>query len=195
MDMKARMVIVGPPGAGKGTQATRIAQAMGIPEISTGAIFRANIADGTELGKRAQGYIDAGNLVPDEVTDAMVRARLGQPDAAEGFLLDGYPRNVHQVTQLDQILADLGVQLDAVIELVIPDDAIVARLLRRAEIEGRADDTEPVIRRRIEVYHQQTQPVVDAYADRDIVLKIDGVGEIAEVHDRIVSALKKRFAL
>ncbi|MDD7465363.1 MAG: adenylate kinase [Actinomycetaceae bacterium] len=193
--MKARMVIVGPPGAGKGTQATRIAQAMGIPEISTGAIFRANIADGTELGKRAQGYIDAGNLVPDEVTDAMVRARLGQPDAAEGFLLDGYPRNVHQVTQLDQILADLGVQLDAVIELVIPDDAIVARLLRRAEIEGRADDTEPVIRRRIEVYHQQTQPVVDAYADRDIVLKIDGVGEIAEVHDRIVSALKKRFAL
>lgn len=195
MDMKARMVIVGPPGAGKGTQATTIAQAMGIPEISTGAIFRANIADGTELGKRAQGYIDAGNLVPDEVTDAMVRARLGQPDAAEGFLLDGYPRNVHQVTQLDQILADLGVQLDAVIELVIPDDAIVARLLRRAEIEGRADDTEPVIRRRIEVYHQQTQPVVDAYADRDIVLKIDGVGEIAEVHDRIVSALKKRFAL
>ncbi|MCI5825736.1 MAG: adenylate kinase [Arcanobacterium sp.] len=192
--MKARLVIVGPPGAGKGTQATTIAQAMGIPEISTGAIFRANIAGGTELGKRAQGYIDGGNLVPDEVTDAMVRARLGEPDAAAGFLLDGYPRNAHQVEELDRILADLGTQLDAVIELVIPDDAIVGRLLHRAEVEGRADDTEPVIRHRIEVYHQQTQPVVSAYERRGIVLAIDGVGTIPEVHDRIVAALSARLS-
>lgn len=187
--MKARLIMVGPPGAGKGTQAKLIAEKLQIPNISTGAIFRENMAKGTKLGKKAQEYITAGNLVPDEVTDAMVRARLAEPDCAEGFLLDGYPRNLHQVAELDQILADLGMKLDVVVELVIPDDAVVSRLLKRAEIEDRADDTEEVIRHRIEVYHEQTQPLIDVYSEQGLLRGIDGVGEIAEVQERIMAAL------
>ena len=187
--MKARLIMVGPPGAGKGTQAKTLTEHMEIPNISTGAIFRSNMAQGTELGKLAQSYMEAGNLVPDEVTDAMVRARLAEPDCAEGFLLDGYPRNLHQVEELDSILADMGVKLDVVVELVIPDAAVVGRLLRRAEIEGRADDTEEVIRHRIEVYHEQTQPLVDVYKERGLLLEVDGVGEIPEILARIEAAL------
>ena len=192
--MKARLIMVGPPGAGKGTQAKTLTEHMGVPNISTGAIFRANMAQGTELGKLAQSYMDGGNLVPDEITDQMVHARLSEADCAEGFLLDGYPRNLHQVEELDSILADLGVRLDAVIELVIPDDAVVDRLLKRAEIEGRADDTEAVIRHRIEVYHEQTQPLVNVYKERGILLEVDGVGEIPEILCRIETALAEFLA-
>ena len=188
--MKARLIMVGPPGAGKGTQAVSLTSAMEIPNISTGAIFRSNMAEGTELGERARAFMESGNLVPDEITDAMVRARLSEPDAAEGFLLDGYPRNTHQVAELDSILESLGTSLDVVVELVIPDEAIVERLLNRAKLEGRADDTEEVIRHRISVYHEQTAPVVSLYRERGILLEIDGMGEIESVHERIVAALR-----
>lgn len=192
--MKARLIMVGPPGAGKGTQAKTLTAELGIPNISTGAIFRENMANNTELGLQAQQYMNAGNLVPDEITNAMVRDRLAQPDAAEGFLLDGYPRNAAQVEELDKILADMGTQIDAVVELDIPDDAIVDRLLKRAAMEKRADDTEDVIRHRIEVYHDETEPVVSAYAERDMLLKVDGQGDIEEIRQRIVQALNERLS-
>lgn len=192
--MKARLIMVGPPGAGKGTQAKVLAEKLGIPTISTGSIFRTHISQGTELGKLAASYIDGGNLVPDEVTDALVKDRLSQDDVANGFILDGYPRNVHQVEALDGILATLGVTLDGVVELDIPDDAIVGRLLHRAELENRADDTEEVIRHRIEVYHQETAPLIDVYAQRGKLLKVDGTGTIEEVLENLVISLKEFLA-
>lgn len=185
----ARLVILGPPGAGKGTQAARIAERVGIPAISTGDIFRANVKGQTELGKLAQQYMDAGEYVPDEVTNAMVRDRLAQDDAHEGFLLDGYPRTLAQVSELDAILAELDNELDVVIELVADTDEVVQRLLKRAEIEGRADDTEDVIRRRLEVYSEQTAPLAERYSERGLLLRVDGLGTIEEVNDRIVQAL------
>lgn len=185
----ARLVILGPPGAGKGTQAARIAERVGIPAISTGDIFRANVKGQTELGKLAQQYMDAGEYVPDEVTNAMVRDRLSQDDAHEGFLLDGYPRTLAQVSELDAILAELDNELDVVIELVAETDEVVQRLLKRAEIEGRADDTEDVIRRRLEIYGEQTAPLAERYSERGLLLRVDGLGAIEEVNDRIVQAL------
>jgi adenylate kinase len=184
-----RLVIMGPQGAGKGTQAARLAEVLGIPTISTGDIFRANIKDGTELGKRAQDYSSKGELVPDEITNGMVRDRLGQPDVAGGFILDGYPRNAAQVVELDAILADLGWELDGVIELTADRDELLARLAKRAEIEGREDDTEDVIARRLDIYAEQTAPLTSAYAERNLLVAVDGIGEIGEVTDRIVQAL------
>lgn len=184
-----RLVLVGPPGAGKGTQATRLAERYGIPAISTGDIFRANVKGQTALGRRAQEYMDAGALVPDEVTNAMVKDRLAQPDIANGFLLDGYPRNPDQAVELDTMLADLGQPLDAVLEITADHEVVTERLLKRAQIEGRADDTEDVIRERLRVYQESTAPVAHFYDERGLLKRVDGMGDVDEVTERIVTAL------
>jgi len=184
-----RMVLMGPPGAGKGTQADAVAARLDVPHISTGEIFRANVKEGTELGREAKRYMDAGEYVPDSITNAMVADRLGQADAMDGFLLDGYPRTLEQVGELDRILDGLGVRLDRVVEITADSDEVVARLLKRAEIEGRADDTEEVIRRRLEVYAEQTEPLVHVYADRAILVRVDGMGGVDEVTERLLTAL------
>lgn len=190
--MSIRLVIMGPQGSGKGTQAARISEHFGIPAISTGDIFRDNIARGTELGKRAQEYTCCGELVPDEVTNQMVRARLGLTDAAEGFILDGYPRNAAQVAELDTILGDLGTHLDAVVQLTADRDELLARMRRRAEIEGRDDDTADVIARRLDIYEAETAPLAAAYAARSLLVPVDGTGEIDEVTERVLGALGSR---
>lgn len=180
---------MGPPGAGKGTQAKFIAEHFKIPAISTGDIFRANVSEGTELGIEAKRYMDAGEYVPDEVTNLMVRNRIDDPDAASGFLLDGYPRTLAQVEELDGMIEFTGHRLDAVVCLTVDQDEIVSRLLQRAQVEGRADDTEEVIRRRQEVYLEQTEPLIQVYKDRGIVHEIDGLGEVNDVTQRIFAAL------
>jgi len=187
--MSARLVLLGPPGAGKGTQAARLAERLAVPAISTGDIFRANIKGGTELGRLAQEYSSRGELVPDEVTNAMVRDRLAQADAAEGFLLDGYPRNVAQVAELDAILADAGLTLDLAVEITADPEVVVERLLKRAEIEGREDDTADVIRHRLDVYAEQTAPISGVYEDRDLLARVDGIGEVDEVTERLLAAI------
>jgi adenylate kinase len=192
--VSARLVIMGPQGSGKGTQAARLAERLGVPAISTGDIFRANVKGGTELGNQAKAIIDAGDLVPDEITNAMVRDRLGQPDAAEGFILDGYPRNAAQVVALDDVLAAHGAELDAVIELSASRDELLARLHRRAQIEGRADDTEEVISKRLAIYDEQTAPLTRQYADRGLLVQVDGLGVVDDVTERLVSALSTRVA-
>lgn len=183
------ILILGAPGAGKGTQAKRIAKALQIPAISTGAIFRQNMKDRTELGQKAQSYMDAGEFVPDSVTNPMVEARLSAPDVAGGYLLDGYPRTIEQAFYLRDALAATGRDLDLVLEIAVELDEVVERLLKRAEIEGRADDTEPVIRRRLEVYKDQTEPMVTHYADQDKLVQVDGVGTVDEVWERIRKVL------
>jgi adenylate kinase len=190
--MSARLLIMGPQGSGKGTQAARLAERMGVPAISTGDIFRANVKGGTELGVQAQAIMDRGDLVPDELTNAMVRDRLGQEDASGGFILDGYPRNAAQVTALDQMLQGDGVALDAVVELTAPREELLARLARRAQLEGRTDDTEDAIRRRLEVYAEQTAPLTQAYAARGLLVTVDGIGEVDEVTERVLSTLAER---
>src|SRR6185312_11857074 len=185
-----RLLIVGPPGSGKGTQAARISERLGIVAISTGDIFRANVKGGTPLGVEAKQYMDAGDYVPDSVTNRMVRDRLKQDDVAEGFLLDGYPRTAAQVDELDAILEENGTSLDVVLQLTADQDELVARLLKRAQIEGRADDTEDVIRHRLDVYEQQTQVVVDRYLERGIVRHVDGLGDIDAVTERVLGALE-----
>ncbi|MBF4765320.1 adenylate kinase [Nocardioides islandensis] len=184
-----RLVLMGPPGAGKGTQAKFIADHFKIPAISTGDIFRANVSQGTPLGQEAQRYMDAGEYVPDEVTNKMVRNRIDEPDAAPGFLLDGYPRTLAQVEELDGMIKFTGHALDAVVCLTADDDVLVSRLLQRAQLEGRADDTEDVIRRRQEVYADQTAPLIDVYRDRGILVEVDGLGEVDDVTQRIFEAL------
>jgi adenylate kinase len=184
-----RLILMGPPGAGKGTQATKVADHFGIPAISTGDIFRANVSAGTPLGVEAKRYMDAGDYVPDEVTNKMVRNRIDEPDAAPGFLLDGYPRTPAQVEELDGMITFTGHKLDAAVVLTVDADELVARLLQRAEQEGRADDTEDVIRRRQELYADQTEPLIDLYRGRGILLEVDGMGEVDEVTARIFSAL------
>src|SRR4051812_44360434 len=184
-----RLVLMGPPGAGKGTQSKFIADHFKIPAISTGDIFRANVSEGTPLGQEAQRYMDSGEYVPDEVTNKMVRNRIDEPDAVPGFLLDGYPRTLAQVEELDGMIEFTGHQLDAVVSLAVDDEAIIARLLQRAELEGRADDTEEVIRRRQEVYAEQTQPLLEVYRGRGILIEVDGLGEVDEVTQRIFDAL------
>ena len=191
--MSARMVLLGPPGAGKGTQAARIGRRLGIPAISTGDIFRAHVAGSTELGRRARAYMDKGEYVPDSVTNAMVADRLTEDDAASGFLLDGYPRTEAQVHELDAMLADSGLALDVVLEITA--DAVVERLLGRAAEQGRADDTEPVIRRRLEVYAEATAPLAAIYEGRGLLLRVDGMGGIDEVTDRIMAALAARLSV
>ena len=190
--MSARMVLLGPPGAGKGTQAARIAERLGIPAISTGDIFRANVAGATELGTQAKAYMDKGEYVPDSITNAMVADRIAQADCENGFLLDGYPRTTAQVGELDSMLKDSGLALDVVVEITADAEAVVARLLKRAGEQGRADDTEPVIRRRLEVYAESTAPLADLYAERDLLVQVDGMGEIDVVTGRIMEALASR---
>jgi adenylate kinase len=184
-----RLILMGPPGAGKGTQATVIAGRLGIPAISTGDIFRANVSQETPLGIEAKRYMDAGDYVPDSVTNAMVRDRIAQADARGGFLLDGYPRTVAQVEELDAMLQEHGAALDAVVALTVDRDEVVQRLLKRAELEGRADDTEDVIRRRQEVYAEQTAPLLEVYAGRDLLVEVDGMGSVDEVSARVFTAL------
>lgn len=188
----SRLLIIGAPGAGKGTQAEFIAKAFGIPAISTGDIFRHNVKNETELGKQAKAFMDRGEYVPDSLTNDLVRDRLSHDDAQAGFLLDGYPRTAEQVVELDSILADAGTQLDAVIQLTADTDEVVRRLLGRAIEQGRADDTEDVIRRRLEVYEEQTAPLISVYAQRGLVLMIDGLGEVDEVTGRILEGLDAR---
>ena len=190
--MSARMVLLGPPGAGKGTQAARIAERLGIPAISTGDIFRANVAGATELGTQAKAYMDKGEYVPDSITNAMVADRIAQADCENGFLLDGYPRTTAQVGELDSMLKASGLALDVVVEITADAEAVVARLLKRAGEQGRADDTEPVIRRRLEVYAESTAPLADLYAERDLLVQVDGMGDIDVVTGRIMEALASR---
>ena len=184
-----RLLLMGPPGAGKGTQAQRIAAVLGVPHISTGDIFRANVAQGTPLGVEAKRYMDAGEYVPDGVTNAMVRDRLSHDDARPGFLLDGYPRTLEQVSELDAMLRASNHVLDRVVELTVDIDEVVSRLVKRAADQGRSDDSEQVIRRRLEVYFEQTAPLIAAYADRGILLDVDGMGSIDDVTARIMAAL------
>jgi len=184
-----RLIIFGPPGAGKGTQASRIAEHYGIPAISTGDIFRANIKNETPLGLQVKSILAAGGYVSDDITNAIVAVRLAEADCVPGFLLDGYPRTSDQVVALDTVLAEHDGELDAVLELTVDEDEVVGRLLRRAEIEGRADDTEEVIRERMAIYHAQTAPLATLYAERGLLVQVDGLGEVDEVSDRIFAAL------
>jgi adenylate kinase len=188
----SRFLLIGPPGAGKGTQAARLAEAYGIPAVSTGDIFRFNVKNETELGKLAKSFMDRGEYVPDSVTNDLVRDRLNHSDAAAGFLLDGYPRTADQVAELDNILEGFGKKLDAVVQLTADTDEIVRRLLNRAIEQGRSDDTEEVIRRRLEVYEAETAPLISVYASRGLVVMVDGLGAIDEVTGRIIEALHAR---
>jgi adenylate kinase len=186
-----KIILMGPPGAGKGTQAKIIAERLAIPAISTGDIFRKNVSEKTELGREAKRYMDAGDYVPDEVTNAMVRDRIAEDDAVNGFLLDGYPRTVSQVEELDSMLAANGSAIDAVVVLTVDRDEVVARLVRRAQEEGRSDDTEEVMRHRQDVYSEQTAPLIAVYADRGLLVEVDGTGEVTEVTERVFEALEK----
>ena len=192
--MSARLLIVGPPGAGKGTQAVDLCERLGIIQISTGDLFRAHAKAGDELGQLAASYTNKGELVPDSVTNRMVDERLDEDDIQEGFLLDGYPRNLDQVTALDEMLDKRGWKLDVVVEIVVPDEEVIGRLLERAKIQGRADDTEEVISHRIDLYHAQTEPVVEVYGERGILVRVDGRGTIDEVAERIDAAVAEKLA-
>jgi adenylate kinase len=213
-----RIVLVGPPGAGKGTQAAFLAKKLSIPHISTGDLFRANISQGTSLGKQAKSYMDEGNLVPDAVTIAMALDRMAQPDAQNGFLLDGFPRNVSQAQALDEALNADGVQLDAVLDLEVPEDEVVKRIAGRricrnqeshvfhvtysppkkdgvcdtcgGELYQRDDDSEETVRRRLEVYHTQTEPIIDYYKAQGLVVTISALGKVTEVTKRAMEALQ-----
>lgn len=187
------VILLGPPGAGKGTQAVRIGERLSIPVISTGEIFRSNMAEGTQIGKQAKSYMDRGEFVPDSVTNAMVKARLSAPDATQGFLLDGYPRNVEQARVLADFCEELGTYIGVVLEIQVDEDEVVARMLKRAEEQHRADDTEPVMRHRLEVYREQTEPVASFYADLDLLETVDGSGSIDEVSERIFTVLNSRL--
>jgi len=184
-----RLIIMGPPGAGKGTQAESLAERLSAAHISTGDIFRANVKDQTELGQTAQRYMDAGEYVPDEVTNAMVKERISHDDA-ESFILDGYPRTVDQVDTLDAMLDDLGRPLDVVLALVVDPEELIARLLKRAETSGRADDTEEVIRHRQKIYAAETAPLLKIYNERGLLREVDGMGDVDEIAQRIDRALE-----
>jgi adenylate kinase len=213
-----RIVLVGPPGAGKGTQAAYLAKNLAIPHISTGDLFRANISQGTDLGKQAKAFMDAGDLVPDEVTIGMARDRMNQSDAAGGFLLDGFPRNVSQAEALDEALKEDGVTLDAVLDLEVPEEEVVKRIAGRricrkdsshvfhvsyspskqqgvcdvcgGELYQRDDDSEETVRKRLEVYHTQTEPIIDYYKAQDLVVTIPALGKVEEVTERAMAALQ-----
>jgi adenylate kinase len=184
-----RILLIGPPGAGKGTQALELSSAFSIPAISTGDIFRENVRNETPLGVQAKSFMDAGNNVPDSLTNDLITDRLASPDCAGGFLLDGYPRTTDQVRHLDNFLADHHTKLDVVVQLVAEPDIVVERLRKRALDQGRTDDDEAVVRHRLDVYAEQTAPLIDVYSARGLVVAIDGIGEIAEVTGRITDAL------
>jgi adenylate kinase len=187
-----RVVLFGPPGVGKGTQGGRLAAALGVPAISTGDLFRAHVRNGTELGKRLSALIASGDYVPDSVTNTMLAERLGEPDAAAGFLLDGYPRTADQVAELDRLLAVSGASLDCVLLLAASDEVLEERLLKRSAEQGRSDDTPDVIRHRVALYHRETEPLVALYDAADLVVRVDGVGTPDEVHDRLLTAIGLR---
>ena len=187
-----RLLIVGPPGAGKGTQAARLTQRFGIPAIATGDIFRANIKNQTPLGVEVKAIVDAGDYVPDTLTNALVTHRLEQEDALDGFLLDGYPRTTDQIAFLDALLAKRGQSLDAVIQLVADQEEVVTRLRKRAIEQGRTDDTEEAIRHRQEVYARETAPLIPVFRERGILIEVDGLGDIDEISSRIADALEAR---
>jgi adenylate kinase len=187
--------LMGSPGSGKGTQAAIVASRLGIPAISTGDIFRANVAGGTPLGIEAKKYISQGEYVPDSVTNAMVKSRLTRPDAATGFILDGYPRTVSQVNFLDDVLAEQGAKLDCVIMLVVDVEEVVKRILRRAEAEGRSDDTEEVIRHRLKLFGEQTAPLAEVYEERGLLTRIDGKGPVSEIAARMLAVVTNGDAL
>lgn len=187
-----RLLIVGPPGSGKGTQSVRIAEAYGIPAIATGDIFRENVRNETELGLKVKAIMDAGDFVPNELTNELIADRLSQPDAVNGFLLDGYPRTIGQLQFLDEVLASAGTGLDAVIELSVDEDEVVTRLLKRAHEQGRTDDTEETIRHRQQLYSRETAPLIATYAGRGIVERVDALGDVDAVSDRIATALRER---
>ena len=187
-----RLLIVGPPGAGKGTQAARLTERYGIPAIATGDIFRENIRNQTPLGVEVKAIVDAGDYVPDSLTNALVTARLGEEDALEGFLLDGYPRTVDQIHFLDELLAGRGQALDAVIQLVADKEEVVTRLRKRALEQGRTDDTEEAIRHRQDVYARETAPLLAIYAQRGLLIEVDGLGAVEEVTDRVLEGLAER---
>ncbi|GGU11083.1 adenylate kinase [Streptomyces violascens] len=217
-----RIVLVGPPGAGKGTQAAFLAQNLAIPHISTGDLFRANISQGTDLGKQAKAYMDAGNLVPDEVTIGMAKDRMEAPDAENGFLLDGFPRNVVQAEALDEVLKADGVKLDAVLDLEVPEDEVVKRIAGRricrndsahvfhvaynapkqdgvcdkcgGELYQRGDDTEDTVRKRLEVYHSETEPIIDYYRAQGLVITISALGKVDKVTAKAMDALRRDAA-
>lgn len=189
------MLFIGPPGSGKGTQAERLSQRLKVVAISTGDIFRTNDKSKTPLGVEAKKYMDAGDFVPDNVTNRMVRDRLGESDAQDGFLLDGYPRTTAQIDYLDEILADGDQRLDVVVQLTADDEELVARLLGRAKETGRSDDNEDVIRHRLDLYHEQTEAVVAKYAERGILTRVDGIGPVNEVTERVILAGQSLFSL
>ena len=192
MSTGVRLLLIGPPGAGKGTQAAKLAEHFGIPAISTGDIFRENVRNETELGKRAKEFMDRGDNVPDSLTNELVADRLAQPDCAPGFLLDGFPRTAAQVDALNGMLADHNTALDAVVELVADVEVVVERLKKRALEQGRSDDDESVVRHRLDVYAEQTAPLITLYNEQGILVSVDGIGEISEVTSRILDALAGR---
>lgn len=183
------LVLLGPPGAGKGTQAKRLQETLGVPQISTGDLFRHHLKNVTELGKLAQGYMDRGELVPDEVTIGMVQDRLGQADCANGAIFDGFPRNINQAQALDVLLAAMGSRIQIVPSIAVSSEVLIERLLKRAEIEGRADDNEETIRTRMYVYEQQTKPLLDFYGAMNLLVEIDGDQSVDKVQQDLVEAV------
>jgi adenylate kinase len=184
-----RLLLLGPPGAGKGTQAARLVEDLRIPQISTGDMLRAAVAAGSDVGRRAKEYMDAGRLVPDEVVIGVAEERLAQPDAGRGFILDGFPRTAGQAAALDALLARLGVRLERCIALRVDEEELVRRLLKRAEIEGRSDDNEEAIRTRMQEYRRKTQPLIDHYRAAGVLAEVDGQGSVEQVGKRIQEAL------
>lgn len=187
-----RLLIVGPPGAGKGTQSARLTERFSIPAIATGDIFRANIKNQTPLGIEIKAVVDAGDYVPDSLTNALITHRLEEPDALDGFLLDGYPRTLDQIAFLDELLADRHQELDAVIQLVADKEEVVKRLRLRAIEQGRTDDTEQAIRHRQDVYARETAPLIPVFRDRGLLIEVDGLGEIDDISARIFESLAQR---
>ena len=185
----ARLLIVGPPGAGKGTQAAFVGRTFDVPDISTGDIFRHHIRTGTDLGRRVKAIVDAGDYVPDALTNEIVADRLLQEDAAHGFLLDGYPRTLDQVAYLDELLLSQGRPLEAVLRLVADEEELISRLTKRSGEQGRADDSEDAIRHRQEVYARETAPLIEVYRERGLLVEVDGLGSVDDVAARIESAL------